>query len=84
MAMLIHKINYGNGTVDFMVTYILLVKLYFLLLALRKGIWTYLFPNIAEVQKGIIPFWRLHFVISRIARITFVLSFVIACWFKLK
>jgi len=76
---------YGNGTVDFVVTYeyILLVKLHFLVLVVRKGIWTYLFPSAAEVQKGIIPFWRQQFVISRTARITFVFSFIMACWFKL-
>jgi hypothetical protein len=48
-------LRYGNGTANFVDTDTLLVKLHFLVLVVRKGIWTYLFPSTAEVQKGIIP-----------------------------
>ena len=47
---------------------------------MRKLICTYLFPSTAKVQKGIIPFWRLHSVTSRTARVTFIFSFIMACW----
>ena len=33
-----------------------------------------------EVQKRIIPFWRLHSVTGRTARFTFIFSFIMACW----
>jgi hypothetical protein len=75
--------RYGNGTIDFVVLYILLVKLYLLLLVVRKRTGTYLFSSTAAVRREIMPFWRLHSVTSRTVQITFVFSFIMACWFKL-